>query len=557
MVRIKAITAYSTLLALAVGVIYPVSARGPDFDGDGYEDAAMGMPDKMIGGKKSAGNVLVTYGSDSGLTAIKQGLNILNRSQEDIKGSATESARFGSALAWGDFNGDGYDDLAVGVSGDTVGEAHQAGSVQVFYGKAFCGGLCADSDQILHRSTQVVGSAITGARFGAALAAGDFNADGHDDLAVGVPGDSINGKAQAGSIHLVYGGPAGLQAAGTLPNEIFHLDLPGAVINQQAAAKSNAHYGKALASGDFNCDGSDDLAVGIPEHSDGKAQTGAVHVIYGSYRRGLAYNAGPGGWLWKQGVFIKDAAEAGDQFGFSLAAGNFNGDKSGGKQCSDLAIGVPFEDVFHVGNTTEDTGAVQVVYGSSAGLVATKNQLWNLPVITGAKQTDLYLFGWDLAAGDFNQDGNADLMVGAIGAGFLGEAGDGSVGLLVGGASGLSASQYYAYSQGDNYVLGNPEPGDLMGYCLGGGNFDGKKGDELLACVPFDNYYGGVEQGIVEEIHFKPAIIGNKNVLTTAPGSAGWIYDACSALDFNCKGVDAGAGEDSQHFALAVTKPRP
>jgi hypothetical protein len=48
-----------------------------------------------------------------------------------------------------------------------------------------------------------------------------------------------------------------------------------------------------------------------------------------------------------------------------------------------------------------------------------------------------------------------------------------------------------------------------------------------------------------------------KTVLLTSAPSAGWIYDACAALDFQCKGVGEALGEHEQHFAMALTKPRP
>ena len=42
--------------------------------------------------------------------------------------------QFGSALAVGDFEGDGFDDLAVGVPGEDVGPIPDAGAVDVLPG---------------------------------------------------------------------------------------------------------------------------------------------------------------------------------------------------------------------------------------------------------------------------------------------------------------------------------------------------------------------------------------------------------------------------------------
>lgn len=543
------------------------AARGPDFDGDGYDDAAMGMPDKNIDGVTDAGNVLVSYGSAQGLTSEK-GLNLLNRSATDIKGTPTDAARFGAALAWGDFNNDGHDDLIAGVPGDTVSGKTGTGSIQIFYGHAACQGLCNEIDVIVHRdSPGIVGSSEADVFFGAALAAGDFNGDGFDDVAIGVPGDTVRRRTQrkfgAGSIHVIYGSPKGIHADATVMNHVLHLDLQHAVPNNLPAAQAGSGYGQVLTAGDFNCDGVDDIAVGIPEYTVAdQARAGAVHVVYGSVTGGLNFQSSPGAWLWTQGFLLADAAEENDRFGFSLASGNFNDDFAGSNNpvaCVDLAIGIPFEtyDDPDVG-PAPGAGAMQVIYGNPLGLIATGSQFWHKGSI--AKIAPVYTdenFGWDLVAADFNHDHRDDLMIGEIGAGFSGEPGEGAVAFLRGGNTGLSDDMYNAFSQGDNFVMGNPESGDFLGYRLGGGNFDGTGGDELLASSPFDNYDDGVEQGIVQELHFETLEINGKTVLLTSAPSAGWIYDACAALDFQCKGVGEALGEHEQHFAMALTKPRP
>src|SRR2546421_608602 len=75
--------------------------------------------------------------------------------------------------------------------------------------------------------------------------------------------------------------------------------------------------------------------------------------------------------------------------------GDFDGDGF-----SDLAIGVPGE------GPLEEEGAVQVLYGSAAGLKAARNQLWtqDSPGVPGTGDGG-HLFGRSLAAGDFNGDG--------------------------------------------------------------------------------------------------------------------------------------------------------
>src|SRR5207244_3597033 len=89
-----------------------------------------------------------------------------------------------------DFNGDGYGDLGVGVPGEGVGTAAAAGAVNVLYGTA--SGLTADFSELWHQSRPSVADSVEADdHFGAAIATGDFDGDGYDDLAVGVPDENV------------------------------------------------------------------------------------------------------------------------------------------------------------------------------------------------------------------------------------------------------------------------------------------------------------------------------------------------------------------------------
>lgn len=96
--------------------------------------------------------------------------------------------------------------------------------------------------------------------------------------------------------------------------------------------------------------------------------------------------------FWQQGADgIKGTAENVDEFGYSLAAGDFDGDG-----VADLAIGVPFENL----NTGDDVGRVNVIYGSSgSGLTGTGDQIWaqGEDGIKGTLET-FDQFGYSLAA---------------------------------------------------------------------------------------------------------------------------------------------------------------
>jgi hypothetical protein len=155
----------------------------------------------------------VLYGSARGLTAAGDQLwsqdGEANRG--DIIGSPEGGDLFGEALASGDFNGDGADDLAVGVPFEDLGGTADAGFVNVLYGRRFFG-LDAPGNQSFDQDSAGLTStaAETDDRFGQTLAVGDFNGDGRDDLAVGVPLEDIGSTSDAGIVQILYGSEGGI-----------------------------------------------------------------------------------------------------------------------------------------------------------------------------------------------------------------------------------------------------------------------------------------------------------------------------------------------------------
>src|SRR6185436_4404511 len=98
-----------------------------DFNGDGNDDVAIGIVTEDVGSMKDAGAVQVLYGSSSGLSATSPIADqFWTQDSTNVNDVAEQGDAFGSFLSTGDFNGDGNDDLAVGVIGEDVGSMKDA-----------------------------------------------------------------------------------------------------------------------------------------------------------------------------------------------------------------------------------------------------------------------------------------------------------------------------------------------------------------------------------------------------------------------------------------------
>jgi hypothetical protein len=499
------------------GVVSADAARATtplpsDFDGDGDADLAVGARGEGVGARIFAGGVNVLPGSPAGPAAA--GGQFWTQDSAGVAGASERYDGFGRALTSADFNGDGRADLAVGVPFEKYASMSEPGAVSVLYGST--AGLASRASQLWTQdSAGVPGTGEYGDRFGSTLAAGDFDADGYADLAVGVPSETIGTAiAGAGLVNILYGSPAGLRSARAQGWAQSSAGVRGTAENQD-------RFGAALAAGDVDGDGYADLAVGVPQENS----TGAVQLLRGS-RRGLTAT---GDQLWTQdSPGVLDDAQPSEFFGSAFALGDYNRDGR-----LDLAVGVPGE-VLQACQECEAQGAVNILPGGAGGLTATGNAFVHIgsPGVPGEVWPSNQ-FGEALAAGDFDGDGDADLAVAAPVVTVSGQLGAGSVFLLNGGASGLTGSGL-VLNQDTPGMPETAEPLDGFGMNLSANRFTGGTRDDLVIGFPIED-------------------LGTRNsagAVIFVPGSASGLNPTGSILWTQDSPGVRGTAEESDQFGV-------
>jgi hypothetical protein len=458
--RIKAgIAILAATSVAALGAAPAFGASAGDFDNNGVEDLAVGAPGEDVGPRngpevRNAGAVDVFYGQSAGLS--NSGNQYWTQNSPGVNDAAEPGDRFGSSVATGDVNGDGFDDLIVGVPFEDIGAAPKtdAGAVQVLFGSPT--GLVAAGNKFISIDPE------DGDHFGTAVAAADMFAGPEADLAVGGPGeDGKKGRVNR------FAGP-GLAPFGTVQNGSAAGDLAG-------SALATGQFGTTPGTG---LSGKADLAVGAPGAMSG---AGSVRV----YRFG---NIGSAFSQTLDESNLSRTIEPGDHFGAALAAGNF-GDGS----LDDLAVGAPQEDIETKPAT--DAGIVGVFYGRNGTLSTAGTDVWDQEnAALGTIETGDQ-FGAALAAGNFGKTSVDDLAIGTptedIGSGPSAQVDAGAVGFLYGDVTnGLTNVGAESRVPQPNFNYGPPDGGEL-GASLAAGNFGSGTRKDIAAGIPLFPQFAG------------------------------------------------------------------
>lgn len=456
---------------------------------------------------------------------------------DNVPESCETDDQLGSSVAAGDFNGDGFADLAVGVPGETVSGFASAGAIHVFYGSP--AGLLLTGDQVFtQNSAGIVDSAEAGDRFGDTLLAGRFNDDAFDDLAVGAPREDLvhggSNLSNAGAVWVLFGSASGLTGSGSRYFDQDH--LPGSSESVEVSDFFGYSLGLLPPNGGLTHNG---LFVGAPFEDGIFSNEGVVTLITDS--GGILNTA----FDIRQSDFFGACGEVGeinDAFGFAIAGGRFGSPFGGGN----VAFGSPDEEV------SLFPAAGKVFLADTDDPVACWDQ--NSPGVLDTVET-FDEFGSALAAGDFDADGFDDLAIGVPGENGGGAGGDGQgiVQILYGSSSGVDGARDQRFAQSNFSAESSPEASDEFGAVLATGDFDGDDADDLAIGVPGEGIVvsgtnrtaAGLVQVLYGSFGAGLGVTGNQTFHQDLPagmlgtvGSNDEFGAALAAGDFDGNGVD-------------------
>jgi hypothetical protein len=296
-----------------------------------------------------------------------------------------------------DMDGDGVPDIAIGANTkDTFDGAIRSGGVAHLISGASVQGLSPGDTVDLNDTAMVSGSANSDWVGGALEAGGDINGDGLSDLLIGATGMSNLTSSNAGAVVVLFGS-AGLESVGV--DELFS-STRGVVL--QAPSSEALSLGQAMAGGDLNGDGFNDVVLGAWKHVGEK---GIAYVISGASIQSTDDVS-----LFAD--FVIEGEVADDMLGWRVSVGDLAGD---GYQ--NLVVSAPLAD----GATTGDhAGSVYIFpsqgpsdFGSQSFELAEAHRVIGLRPWGGLGYALAVGHDADVDEDDQDDDHKSDLLLGA------------------------------------------------------------------------------------------------------------------------------------------------
>ena len=390
----------------------------------------------------------------------------------------------------GDFNGDGYRDAVLPAPGANVAGKEGAGAVVVLYGSK-SGISAAHRKTITQNTAGVPGTAEAGDGFGSATATADLNRDGYADLVVSAPYEDTTRGTDAGLVTVLWGGKSGLTTGTDLPAPSDYLERYGtdvAALSIGAGSRTQVAVagseGSLVFKGPFSRTGT----FGSIAREDNTASPASVAL--GDFDGNAVLDVAvttvglsdlSGGEVYVDPATTFRQPKRGN--GFIAASGDVNGDGY-----ADLVVGDPL-DPYVAGVDGALGGRVLVYYGTAKGIAASTEPVQvtqDTAGVPGASEKEDE-FGGALTVADLNQDGLADIVVGAPSESLAGKSRAGNVTVIPGRRTGALGSGSYSFSQDTAGVPGASETDDFFGTTVSVGDVDKDGKPELFVSAAYEN----------------------------------------------------------------------